>query len=1004
MNDWPLRNKILFLALLPAMLTALILSTHLFLNYYALLEKNLMQRGEALARQISVPLAYSIERGDLEQMRQIMDKLLQESEIRAVSIHNKDKGNILHGGPSMYPVSNANHRLQNQPLIRYSDATLRIIHPLYSPFLTEPEQPRLSPPANARMMPQFLPMEVQTQNIAGWLEIEVNLSQTRLETIYDVILNWIAVLTLLIITLIIALRISRQFVLPIQDLSDTLRAIASGDYDHRAQELGCPELKQLGTDMNHLSENIAIRRKELQDSIKQTTEELEETMETMETQSIELDLSRKKAEEANRIKSEFLANMSHEIRTPLNGIAGFCNLLRRTPLNPRQNEYLSNIHNASGSLLAIINDILDFSKIEAQKLEVESIPFNLRDLMDESITLLAPEVHRKQLELVSMIYDDVPVHLISDPLRLKQVLTNLVSNAVKFTEHGEVVVRVMVEQEHNDELVIRISVTDTGIGIAQEQQPNLFNAFTQADPSQTRQFGGTGLGLVICQRLVELMGGEIGLESDIGQGSSFWFTIRTPISLDNHEIQTYARFKGLKTLLVESHSLNQTALSHQLGLFGLDVTCHNSLDNINAEQTKADLAILAFNAQEASNRSTLALANKLAENIPVLVLLGSSDADLITRYMSAGIHRVDTKPTSLEHLQDAIENILQQHPDSKRFQTYHNGLKHAPDLSIRDQSNTDNRSTQETNTSVSAGHIAPHGNITKNPAPSKSKTANTFSPTPDKNYHSKQMASAPTILVVDDNAANLLLATSLLNEYGLNVVQAHSGKKAIEMALSERPDLILMDIQMPDMDGLEATRRIRNLSPFFEDLPIIALTAHALPEEGNKFLQAGLNDLLTKPFDEQKLAKLIRHWTGFSPRLLPTPHPVSEENQTRQTDDNIDDVVDMELGIKLAGGKPSLAREMLDMLVQSIPDSRNALHDAFHGNDIEEMIHAVHHLHGATRYCGVPRLALTTETLETQLKMNQLVAAQGTLQTLYQELEKLETWRREQELLQKSDS
>lgn len=955
MKDWPLRNRIIFIALAPAMLTALVLSTHLFINYYALLEKNLLQRGEALARQLSVPVAYAIEQDDLQQMQTILDKLLQEPEVRAVSIHNKERNNILHGGPSMYGVSNANHRLQNQPLVRYSDASLRIIHPLYSPY---PHQADLQNNQKS-YTPLFTPVEVKTRYISGWLEIEVNLSQTRLETIYDVILNWMLVICLLIITLMIAIRTNRLFLAPIQELSLTIKNITSGNYHTRAQKSGLPEFKVLADDLNQMTEKLAESRKELEDSIEQTTYELEETMETMETQSIELDLSRKKAEEANRIKSEFLANMSHEIRTPLNGIVGFCNLLKRTRLNPRQNEYLTNIRNASDSLLAIINDILDFSKIEAQKLEVEAIPFNLRDILDESITLLAPEVHRKQLELVAMIYDDVPVHLISDPLRLKQVLTNLISNAVKFTEHGEVIIRIMVEEELNDEMILRASVTDTGIGISPQQQQYLFSAFTQADPSQTRQFGGTGLGLVICKRLVELMGGEIGLDSQPGQGSTFWFTVRTPLVTDITQPQSSQRFAGLKALLVESHPLHQTALSHQLSQAGLKVISHNSLTGINVNDPAADLAVLAFNTQEASDRANLALSHKLAENIPVLVLAGSSDGDLITRYMSAGVHRVDTKPAGYELLLDAIESILQQNRKSAQDQSF---------------------------TGTSALII------------NEERRNKTVTPSDDSASFDK-IASAPLILVVDDNAANLLLASSLLKEYGLEVTQANSGKKAIERVLSKRPDLVLMDIQMPDMDGLEATRRIRSLGPQFEELPIIALTAHALPEEGDKFLHAGLNDLLTKPFDEQKLARIIRHWTGFSPRLL----TADETPQAPHRTDDIDDVVDMELGIRLAGGKPALAKEMLDMLIQSIPESRDSLHRAFQSNNIEEMIHSVHHLHGATRYCGVPRLALTTETLETQLKMNQLVIAQGTLQTLYQELEKLESWHREQQLIDHHD-
>ena len=981
MKNWPLRNKILFIATFPAIITALVLSTHLFVNYYALVEKNLMEKAGALSRQLSTPLAYALEQNDREQVRRIMDRLSQEPEIRAVSIHNKDRENIFHGGPSMYPVSNPEQRLQPQPMVRYSDSTLRIIQPLFSPL---PAKNHIadthSDKGNSHLVaPQFIHMEIKTNAITGWLELEVHLSQIRLNIIYDVILNWAVVLILLIVTLFMALRISRQFQEPLQEAQNALKQLRAGNYTVEARHIGSPEFHRLADDINQLTSSIKRKRQELNDNIEQATSELEETMTTMETQSIELDLARKRAEEANRIKSEFLANMSHEIRTPMNGIVGFCNLLRRTPLTPHQSAHLNSIRNASESLLSIINDILDFSKIEAQKMEIKSIPFNPREVVDETISLLAPEVQRKQLEMVALVYDDVPTTLVSDPLRIKQVLTNLLGNAVKFTDKGDIVIRVMTELEANNELLICFKISDNGIGIAKEKQSTLFTPFTQADSSQNRLHGGTGLGLVICKRLVELMGGEIGLESDLDKGATFWFTIRTQVQVGAYDLEPEACFDSLNTLLVESHPLNQNALSHQLSQFGLQVTSHNSVNGINVQHPGCQLAVLALNHQEATDRATLALTYKLAEKVPVLVLLGSNDADLITRYMSAGVSHVETKPISQEELKAAIEAVLVHHQAAK-----------TPRVKQANQ--------------LPANGLITYRSVEPMSYPSQESTSDNtqnYSHQGDFNLQGN-MTSAPTILVVDDNDSNLLLASTLLNEFGLNVMQARSGKNAIEEVLRKRPDLILMDIQMPDMDGMEATRRIRNLSPYYEDLGIIALTAHALPEEKENFMAAGLNDLLTKPIDEEKLANLIKHWTGFSPSVMPPDaEPPLPENQ-QQLEDSMENVVDMEMGTRLAGGKASLAEEMLRMLLQDIPATREHLDKAFHSEDIEEMINAVHHLHGATRYCGVPRLALTTETLETQLKMRQMPAAQKTLRTLYKELNKLESWQKEQEILQQS--
>lgn len=973
MKSWPLRTKIIFVALFPASVTALVLLGQLFLNHYTMIEQNQIKIAESLARQLAIPLAEAIERDDRQQIKRVMDSLAKEADIRAISVHNKDRENVFHQGPSMYPVINASHRLQLKPLVRYSNNTLRIIQPLLSPALSQNNATHLAEATVTQLasVPQFVHMEVKSNVASGWLEIEIHLSQTRLSVLFDVMLNLALIAILLIGALFLAFHFSRQFLESIQEARKTIQLVSSGNYTAEAKSVGCPEFHRLADDINQLTRGIKLKQQELSDHIEQSAIELDETITTMETQSIELDLARKRAEEANRIKSEFLANMSHEIRTPMNGIVGFCNLLSRTSLTPHQSAHLNSIRSASESLLSIINDILDFSKIEAQKMEIKALPFDLRETLDETIALLAPEVQRKQLEMITLVYDDVPTTLIGDALRIRQVLTNLLGNAIKFTDSGDIVIRVMTEQETHNDLVICFKITDNGIGIAKETQQALFTPFTQADSSQNRQHGGTGLGLVICKRLVELMGGEVGLESEPDQGSTFWFTIRTPVQNHHFETEQVTHFNRLRTLLVESHALNQNALAHQLTQFGLNVTSHNSLNGTDVQTPSYDLAVLAFNHHEAMDRAIQALTYKLAESVPVLVLLGSSDSELISRYQRAGVNHVGTKPIGLEELKTAIRNTLNNHGYSSQIMA-----TSAPFNIHQSQASSIGKSALTS------------------PSPSFVKQDNLttidFRP------------SAPSILIVDDNASNLLLASTLLQEFGLNVTQANSGKKAIEEVLRKRPDLILMDIQMPDMDGMETTRRIRNLSPYYEDLGIIALTAHALPEERESFMAAGLNDLLTKPIDEEKLAKLIQHWTGFTPSLL---YPVN--NELRNTSSNVDDegqesVVDMELGIRLAGGKIALAEEMIHMLLEDIPQSRQRLKKAFSGSDVEEMISAVHHLHGATRYCGVPRLALTTETLETQLKMRQLEPAQDTLETLYDELDKLEQWGKQPDNQRKS--
>ena len=367
-------------------------------------------------------------------------------------------------------------------------------------------------------------------NMLGYVALELDLKSVRLQQYKEIFISSVMMLFCIGIALIFGWRLMRDVTGPIRNMVNTVDRIRRGQLDSRVEGFMLGELDMLKNGINSMAMSLAAYHEEMQHNVDQATSDLRETLEQMEIQNVELDLAKKRAQEAARIKSEFLANMSHELRTPLNGVIGFTRLTLKTDLNATQRDHLTTIERSANNLLAIINDVLDFSKLEAGKLILESIPFLLRTSLDEVVTLLAHSAHDKGLELTLNIKNNVPDNVIGDPLRLQQIVTNLVGNAIKFTEHGNIDVLVEQRAISNSRVQIEIQIHDTGIGIPERDQSRLFQAFRQADASISRRHGGTGLGLVITQRLVKEMGGDISFHSQPNRGSTFWFHINLDLN------------------------------------------------------------------------------------------------------------------------------------------------------------------------------------------------------------------------------------------------------------------------------------------------------------------------------------------------------------------------------------------------------------------------------------------------------------------------------------------